>query len=894
MIVLLAGMTFGPGWLRTTRAIELTALEAPSVPVILSGITETNQYEFYFTPDISVHHPWVMAETLIDGHSAGWITWTNALQGWGRNIDQGYFHAGLADDRDGDGLSDGFEVVVLKTDPSMQDSDGNGILDGDEDFDGDGKSNIEEYNSPDFARYNPIGGSSNPWHPDTDGDGVSDGPLAPPGWSLLAGPDAFPTDPAGAWDTDRDGRTDALTGQSTSAPALEEDDDGNKALLSEGFEALSSNWHATYLCGGNGGSHGLVAGCLRVQSGQPGTIYGVYHDEPVSGHFMVEVAFTNEVACGLGILQINNGTPDTNNFTSIQVGTNASGRVVVRVQDRQAGVDNVLDNTGALTSEQKAKRYTHTLTNQYSLPFDRTAGKIRIMRDNRSGFFHFYYAVQKEIRGEWTNGWMELAPSRCWGATTQAYCVVLYAGAEGVATASVDFDNLTVSRKQEDDRDDRWMGFQVARREYNWSGFAGDALVVTFGDEFPYSADDRKFVFWSRFNYVPSWHLDDQAHYSYEFCETWGGGNRGCHEPMSDRLHRWTQVDVLEDNPVRKVIHWHYVLCNPDYLVPDDDQGTQLPEGDEYWTLYPDGSAVRHICYTPKLDTSFREWNEVAELMVIADSTSDPDDHVASPALTIMNLEAVTDTFFPPVTQSYKDKANEWNQFIIMTHFQNDIDAFAAFSHSDDITNTFSGYKLTTDIAWHNPTYTMSHWPVGLEPYQTDNVTEGTWTGEVSHASLMGISAYFGYGEWTNNYKLDGRGRKYRDWTSLVGLHDADDLAGIRAKVRSWLYPGVVTMLGSNAVFRGVDYQQKALMFERTGAVNRCQFTINPSAAASTVINPVFEIEDWSSTLLYLAMDGTNLVPYTDYRYHADGTNLLVWLQRTFSNQRTFILTDAP
>ncbi len=874
------------------RAIDLTVVENPALPIILSGITATNDYEFYFTPDIAEAHPWVVAETHIDGHSQGWLAWTNALHGWGRNLDRGYYHAGLADDRDGDGLSDGFEAVVLGTDPDLKDTDSNGLRDGDEDFDGDGKTNLEEYNSPNFARHDPIGGSSNPWHPDTDGDGVSDGPNVPPGWVLSPGPDAFPLDPAGAVDTDHDGRTDALTGDSNSNPPLEEDEDGNKILLSDTFDALSTNWHSVYLAGGSGGNHIVTSGRMQVQAGQAGARYGTYHGTSMQGHFVVEVEFTNNLAGGLGLIQVNNGAPDTNNFTLIRIGTNGVGDVVISLRDRQSGVDDVLDNTGLLSSTQRLARYSHTVTNRYSSPFEGTTKRLRIFRDDRADFFHYYYSVGKEIRGEWADGWVELAPSHCWGSDTQAYCVVLYADAEDGGSASVDFDNLTVTRKQENDRDDRWMGFQLSEREYNWSGYAGDALVVTFGDEFPYSDQDRKFVFWSRFNYVPSWHLSDQLHYSYEFCETWGGDNRGCHEPMSDRMHRWTQVEVLEDNPVRKVIHWEYVLCNPDYKVPDDDQGTQLPEGDEYWTLYPDGSAVRHILYTPKLDTDFRQWNEVAELMVIADSTSDPDNHTASPALTIMNLEGTTDKFFPPVTQSYKDKVNEWNQFIIMTHFTDGMDAFAAFSHGGDITNTYSGYKLTTDIAWHNPSFAMSHWPVGLEPYEEDNYTVGTWPAEVSHASLMGISAYFGHAEWTNNYKLDERGRKYRDWTSLVGLHDANDLPGIRAKVKSWLYPGAITILGSNSVFRGIDYQQRSLMFERTGAVNRCHFEIDPSAFTSTVINPVFEIENWDAESMRLSMDGTNLIQHTDYRSYADGTNALVWLNRTFGNARTFVLSE--
>jgi hypothetical protein len=47
-------------------------------------------------------------------------------------------------DSDGDGLNDGLEVNILGTNPTLADSDSNGILDGDEDSDGDGFTNVEE------------------------------------------------------------------------------------------------------------------------------------------------------------------------------------------------------------------------------------------------------------------------------------------------------------------------------------------------------------------------------------------------------------------------------------------------------------------------------------------------------------------------------------------------------------------------------------------------------------------------------------------------------------------------------------------------------------------------------------------------------------------------------
>lgn len=66
-------------------------------------------------------------------------------------------------DTDGDGLTDYQEIDETATNPNMKDTDGDGIIDANEDADGDGLSNIDEYSL----------GTSN-LTVDTDGDGLTD------------------------------------------------------------------------------------------------------------------------------------------------------------------------------------------------------------------------------------------------------------------------------------------------------------------------------------------------------------------------------------------------------------------------------------------------------------------------------------------------------------------------------------------------------------------------------------------------------------------------------------------------------------------------------------------------------------------------------------------------
>ena len=108
-------------------------------------------------------------------------------------------------DDDGDGYSDILENDCMTDSQDAgstpQDIDGDGTCDAlDDDIDGDGIPNDEEID---------LGGNStNTDNPDTDGDGVCDGPATPNASICTPGPDAFPLDSSETIDTDGDGTGD--------------------------------------------------------------------------------------------------------------------------------------------------------------------------------------------------------------------------------------------------------------------------------------------------------------------------------------------------------------------------------------------------------------------------------------------------------------------------------------------------------------------------------------------------------------------------------------------------------------------------------------------------------------------------------------------------------------
>lgn len=646
-------------------------------------------------------------------------------------------------------------------------------------------------------------------------------------------------------------------------------------LLAESFNSFSHNWKEIDVKGvETGGEYRVSDGQLKLNVATGAGWYGVYHEKSVSGHFYAEVEFDREVGCGLVLLKEKESKPDPDNFTSLWVDTNEAGKVVVEVRDRQNGVDSVFDASGKMAQ----RRYRAVLDNERSVPFTSTDKKIRIFRDGPAGFFHFYYAVKKEIRGEWAQGWMELAPGPDWGEGEQNFFVALCVDSAEPAA----FDNLRVVQKPTEDQDDRQTGFAETRRDYNWSGFSGEALVITFGEEFAFRQSDKKFVFWTAMNYIPAWHLNNQLLFTYEFLETWGGDSPGCFEPMSDRLLRWSNVELVENNEVRKVVHWHYVMCNPDYKVPNDSVGTQLPEGDEYWTFYRDGTVLRHIEYRPKLDGTFRKVHELNELIAVAGSLSRPVDHTAEPALSVLNLQGAVQHYHP--NKDYDGACNQWDQVILAGHFKTEPDAFNVFSCCADTPETFSYYPIKFELTWHSHRHTLAHWPVSMEPYQKADATGGTFMAQPMHTCLISGSVYEGI-DWEDHFWRDENGRKYRQWTSLVGLNEPGDVEGLRDKTASWLYPGKVAMLGDSYRFEGIDYRRREFVFEKVTDKNRCEFSIVPEQKSRVLINPVFKIEHWSGGSVRVKLNGQELQRGKDFRLAYVSEGAIVWIKGRFEGE---------
>jgi len=149
-----------------------------------------------------------------------------------------------------------------------------------------------------------------------------------------------------------------------------------------------------------------------------------------------------------------------------------------------------------------------------------------------------------------------------------------------------------------------------------WRELPGAEIVVKF-DRNPCSV-----IYWRGCNYAPSWVVDNNRWMADQSSEI--GGRHGCSEHMADKQIRHSHARIIANTPARVVIHWRYPCVDVSYqnLNP-------LSWSDEYHTIYPDGTGVRHVV-----------WNGTGGVPGFQDIQflTNP----GETALDVMNLQAMT------------------------------------------------------------------------------------------------------------------------------------------------------------------------------------------------------------------------------------------------------------
>jgi len=399
--------------------------------------------------------------------------------------------------------------------------------------------------------------------------------------------------------------------------------------------------------------------------------------------------------------------------------------------------------------------------------------------------------------------------------------------------------------------DDVWDGPRRA---------APDSDVVVRFDRAPI-----RMVFWQGTNYGGDWVTENNKWYTDEFLETGGKvdcpGGEDC-EPMSDKQNRYSHVRILENTDARAVVHWRYGLCEVvDYTCANPDPNTGWTDwADEYFTIYPDGAAVRkQVLWT----SNFNNWHEFQETIIINGPGTRPEDNIRPDALTVGNMKGETETYSweqgPPAKQMEKPE----NPNIQMVNLKSQWKPFQIVSPVNSSVKAYTGEVTYSMFEWWN------HWPVaqvrssGISAVAPDRP---------SHSSLSHI-LWEPYSKTDNTMtKILLHGLTTKSTTELIPL------------AKSWLSAPSIEVNGAEFQSQGYDQTQRAFVIVRHAAAAAPQLRLSLQASSeSPLVNPAFVIKNWGDVEPKLRIDGKPVARGSTFRYGfvptLEGSDLVVWLQ---------------
>jgi hypothetical protein len=394
-----------------------------------------------------------------------------------------------------------------------------------------------------------------------------------------------------------------------------------------------------------------------------------------------------------------------------------------------------------------------------------------------------------------------------------------------------------------------------------------------------------RLVFWQGMNYIPHW-VTDGIWYSDEHLETWGPGcpdGEDC-EPMSDKQSVYSHVRILESNDARVVVHWRYALAEVEYHkgAHVDPLTGWFDWADEYWTVYPDGVAVRkQVLHTSDLSQPF-EWQET---MIINRPGAKPEDNINLDALTLVNMkgESATYTWKPKPPMSFTrpngperiDRPETPNiQFVNLKSPWKPFQIVSPVNVKWEFYNAEKTYF--TFECWN-------HWPVSQIP------SSGRPCVAADRPSSTSLSHIY----WEPYQTAEGTMSKLLlDGLTTKAPQELVPLAS------SWLSPPKVEVIGEGFRSEGYDPAERAFVLVHDASARPTALDLTLQASErSPALNPAIVVKNWGDGEARITLDGKPLTAGKDLRFghvqRLEGTDLVVWIQTQATRPSRVRLTPA-
>ena len=366
-------------------------------------------------------------------------------------------------------------------------------------------------------------------------------------------------------------------------------------------------------------------------------------------------------------------------------------------------------------------------------------------------------------------------------------------------------------------------------------------VVVSF-DEIP-----AKIASWRGTSYGPyfvtengKW-IGDQSNEDYRLIEH-PGDAEGCLEHMSDKQCRHSHIRIIENTDARVVLHWRYGLVDSRYLFAPRNEGWG-GWTDEYWTIYPDGVAIRDVARGIVFGDGW------VETMFLSSPGTKPEDNVELEAITILSEDDDIRTL------SWAEDSPEGVFEDVLATIVNSKSTYKMFNvyPTGSSIEVFGGHSKHSKFHWWN------HWPVS----QITSDGRGARAADrIAHSSLV-------WGAPSKNILMYG----ITDKT----IENLKDLAN------SWNHPPkIVSSLNQQEI--PYDQNQRAYIIKNQKELD---FSIS-AARSSPLYNPCFIVNDWGSDKhAQLYINGEKRLSGEDIRqgivFGAEGEYILiVWVKGKF------------
>jgi hypothetical protein len=402
------------------------------------------------------------------------------------------------------------------------------------------------------------------------------------------------------------------------------------------------------------------------------------------------------------------------------------------------------------------------------------------------------------------------------------------------------------------------------------------------------------------------------AHFAAETYDprNWGAtGADASFEAGMDKQGRYARVWIEHQSAARIVVRVRYALTNSKYKIAHDDLPTGSPYndgkgdwGEEWFTIYPDGTHVRHMKIHTGLaamsqpSSFFREppnvVHEFMETIVIGQKGHVPTDDIETkPTLTMFKM------FGSKPGTIFADGRAKDIAYAMPAGPPGDYGEFR--DGNIMLLHTKSKYRAFTI----GLPYGVQATPYGWEDIRKYPWT--TWTGydepSIGYVSAIGHIL---------NYWHFRRTEKTIEQIYLHGMTGSARPQGEIMKVAwSWIVPPELQIpdapkspndsAGQYNVFT-YDQTQKAYIIPRTKTgPERIAFALDAIyddpylMGTMWLVNPAFVVKNWNQpdSALRLELDGKRLTSGTDYRFGfeqtATGKDLVIWLNKTLDlNER--------